>query len=61
MLYQAKLPLKFWAEAVNTIVYFRNRSPTSSLKGKTPFEYWFREKPDIELACVWMHVLCSHS
>ena len=47
MLYQAKLPLKFWAEAVSTIVYLRNRSPTTSLKGNTPFEYWFQKKPDV--------------
>ena len=47
MLCHAKLPLKFWAEAVSTTVYLRNRSPTSALNGKTPFEHWFGEKPDV--------------
>ena len=47
ILYGAKLPLRFWAEAVSTVVYLRNRSPTSSLKGLTPFECWFKEKPDV--------------
>ena len=47
MIYHAKVPLKFWAEAVNTAVYLRNRSPTSALKDKTPFECWFGEKPDV--------------
>ena len=47
MLYHAKLPLTFWAEAVNTAVYVRNRSPTVSLKSKTPFEHWFQKKPDV--------------
>ena len=47
MLCHAKLPLKFWAEAVNTVVYLRNRSPTSALNGRTPFEYWFNRKPDV--------------
>ena len=46
MIYHAKVPLKFWAEAVNTAVYLHNRSPTSELKDKTPFECWLGEKPD---------------
>ena len=47
MIYHAKVPLKSWAEAVNTAVYLRNRSPTGVLKDKTPFECWFGEKPDV--------------
>ena len=47
LLYHAKLPLTFWAEAVNTAVYLRNRSPTSVRKGCTPFELWFDRKPDV--------------
>ena len=47
MLYHAKLPLHFWAEAVNTAVYVRNRCPTVALDNKTPFECWFGTKPDI--------------
>ena len=47
MLHHAKLPLQFWAEAVNTAVYLRNRCPTVSLEAKTPFECWFNRKPDI--------------
>ena len=47
MIHSAGLPLSFWAEAVNTAVYLRNRSPMSSLKDSTPYEYWHNEKPDI--------------
>ena len=47
MLYHAKLPLEFWAEAVNTAVYIRNRSPTTSLNYGTPYECWFGSKPDV--------------
>ena len=47
MLIHAKMPLKYWAEAVNTAVYLHNRSPTSSLKGKTPFEGWSGNKPNV--------------
>ena len=37
MLYQAKLPLAFWAEVCSTAVYLRNQSPTAALRDKTPF------------------------
>ena len=47
MIYHARLPIEFWAEAVNTAVYIRNRSPTTALKNKTPFECWFNHKPDV--------------
>lgn len=47
MLSDAKLPKKFWAEALSTAVYLRNRSPTTTVQGKTPFEAWTKEKPDV--------------
>jgi hypothetical protein len=47
MLLGASLPQRFWAEAINTAVYLRNRSPTQALEGKTPFEAWHGQKPDI--------------
>ena len=45
MLAEAKLPGRFWAEAVATAVYLRNRSPTTAVKGMTPFEALTGEKP----------------
>ena len=48
MLYHGNLPLWLWAEAVSTAVYLRNRSPTSSFKGATPYERWYGVKPDVE-------------
>ena len=47
MLHHAKLPSYFWAEAVNTAVYIRNRCPTVALDGTTPYEHWFGRKPDV--------------
>ena len=47
MIHHAKLPIQFWAEAVNTAVYLHNHSPTAALKDKTPFECYFNKKPDI--------------
>ena len=40
MLADSGLPQRFWAEALSTAVYLRNRSPTKSLPETTPFEVW---------------------
>ena len=37
----------FWAEAINTVVYLKNRSPTKCLGFKTPFEALFGFKPAV--------------
>ena len=42
MLIYAKLPHAFWAEAISTAVYLRNRSPTKVLEDMTPFEAWMK-------------------
>ena len=47
MLSDTKLPKRLWAEALSTAVYLRNRSPTVAVQGKTPFEAWTKEKPDV--------------
>lgn len=43
-----RLPKRFWAEAVNTMVYILNKTGTSSIPDKTPYELWFGNKPTIE-------------
>ena len=47
MLLLAKLPQSFWAEAIFTAVYIRNRCPTRDMKNSAPFEQWFARKPSI--------------
>lgn len=47
MLADTRLPQKFWAEALSTAVYLRNRSSTSTVHGMTPFEAWSGEKPSV--------------
>lgn len=47
MLFDAKLNVSFWAEAVNTAVYLINRSVASALVDKTPEEIWTGVKPDL--------------
>lgn len=39
---------EFWAEAINTAVDTLNRTGTSSVKGVTPWELWFQQKPDLK-------------
>ena len=46
MLMEAGLPDRYWAEAVNTAAYLRNRLPKRSLNGKTPCEVWTGKIPD---------------
>ena len=46
MLADAKLPQKFWAEALSTAAYLRNRSPTKAVE-MTPFKAWTGEKPNV--------------
>ncbi|KAG8499326.1 hypothetical protein CXB51_005873 [Gossypium anomalum] len=45
LLFEAKMLNNFWAEAVNTSVYLLNKLPTNAVRGKTPFEAWFGQKP----------------
>lgn len=47
LLFDAKLHKQFWAEAVHTAVYLKNRTPAASLNEKTPYELWTGKKPDI--------------
>ena len=46
MLLDAKLPVKFWGEAVITASYLRNRTPIGP-EGKTPEEAYSGRKPNI--------------
>ena len=48
MLADARLPHRFWAEALSTAVYLRNGSPAMAVERMTPFEAWTGEKPNVE-------------
>ena len=47
MLADSKLPKRFWAEALSTAVYLRNRSPTRAVQDMTPYEAWTGAKPNV--------------
>ena len=49
MIIQARLSNSFWAEAVATTTYLRNRMVTTALKdGLTPYQLWFGKKPNLK-------------
>ncbi len=47
MLNEKNLPNYFWAEAVTTIVYIMNRTPTTTVHGITPEEKFTGKKPNV--------------
>src|SRR4030095_9318758 len=46
VLAETGLPKQLWAELASTVVYLKNRSPTSTLK-TTPYEAYNGKKPDL--------------
>ena len=48
MLGDSRLPKRFWAEALATAAYLRNRSPTKALASMTPYEAWTGERPQVQ-------------
>jgi hypothetical protein len=62
MLNEKNLPNYFWAEAVTTIVYIMNRTPTTTVHGMTLKEKFTSKKPDVShlrvFGCItYVHVL----
>jgi transposase InsO family protein len=61
MLKHKSMKNHFWAEAVSTAVYLKNRSPTKALDNKTPQEVWSGQRPSIShlkiFGCIaYMHI-----
>ena len=48
MLLDANLSKCYWAEAVSTAVYLKNRCPTKAVRGMTPFEVWHGRRPNVD-------------
>lgn len=47
LLFHAKCPVEWWHFAAEAAVYLVNRSPTSALEFRTPYERWYGRKPDV--------------
>jgi hypothetical protein len=50
----------FWAEAISTAIYLKNRSPTKILNHKTPFEALYGYKPVVRHLRVFGRKYFSH-
>ncbi|KAG8278585.1 hypothetical protein J6590_108833 [Homalodisca vitripennis] len=48
MLIETGMPESFWAEAIVTANYIRNRCPSTCIGGKTPYEIWHGKLPDLK-------------
>ena len=61
MMSQAYLSKSFWAEAVATATYLRNRMVTAALKdGLTPYQMWVGKKPDLRNIRTFGCMVYSH-
>ena len=47
LLLQPKLQPRFWAEAINTANYTRNRYPSRTLDGVTPYKCWTKRRTSV--------------
>ena len=47
MLIHAGLPSSLWPEVIAAACYITNRLPTMAPEGKTPYEVWYKKKPDL--------------
>ena len=60
MLHQAGLPLSFWGEALAAYIHVWNKTPTSAVSGRTPYETFYGNKPDVSMLRVWGCVAYVH-
>lgn len=60
LIHSKNLPVSFWAEAVNTAVYVLNRTGTSPIKNKTPYELLYKKKPVIDHLRIFGSTVYTH-
>ena len=60
MLSDSEVDRRFWAEALSTCVYVRNRCPTSTLQDETPYTALYQRKPDVSHLRVFGTVCYVH-
>lgn len=53
MLAEVKLPRSYWAYALALAVRILNATPSSALKGKTPYEAFYGTKPNLSMLCMF--------
>jgi hypothetical protein len=60
MLLDAQLSHGYWAEAINTASYIRNRLPSRALQNRSPTEVWYERKPNVSNFRVFGCIAYAH-
>jgi len=61
MLAHANLSKMYWAEAVNTAAFLRNRVPTTAFRvPETPYYQWYGKKPDVSFLRIFGCAAYTH-
>lgn len=60
MIAYACLPNGYWAEAVLTAAYLRNRTTSTFQEDKMPYEMWYERKPDVSHLRVFGCITYAH-
>ena len=59
--FQGNLPIKFWEECILTIAYLINRTPSTILNGKTPYEMLYGQQPAYEHLRIFGSLCYAHN
>ena len=61
MIAHAGLPNSYWAEAIATAAYVKNRAPTTAFEEYiTPYERWYGKKPNVTHLKVFGYIAYAH-
>ncbi|CAA7012886.1 unnamed protein product [Microthlaspi erraticum] len=60
IMFQAHIPVKFWGECVLAAVHLINRTPSTLLNGKTPYEMLYGEAPQFTRLKVFGFLCYAH-
>src|SRR3954471_19808089 len=53
MLSESGLSKSFWGDCLASLVHVWNRCPTEAVQDATPYELWYKCKPDVSHIRVW--------
>ena len=59
--FQGNLPIKFWGECILTVAYLINRTPSTILNGKTPYEMLHGQQPAYEHLRIFGSLCYTHN
>ena len=48
IIFQSKLPIRYWGYCVKAVVYLMNRLPSSSISNKSPYELLYSKTPTLD-------------